>query len=104
MAVFVETSPQISEALGVLENAATHAKQELKTLITDKYANLRSTIIENEQALVKTLSEAKDSAVDHTREVAHDVAKHVRKEPWLYLGAMAAVGLLLGYLVGHRRD
>jgi ElaB/YqjD/DUF883 family membrane-anchored ribosome-binding protein len=100
----MEANVQIKEALGLLEDVATNAKQELKSLVTDKYANLKGTIIESEQSLVKRLLEAKDFTVDQTRDLARDVDRHVRNNPWPYIGGMAAAGLLLGYALGHRRD
>jgi ElaB/YqjD/DUF883 family membrane-anchored ribosome-binding protein len=95
---------QIREALELLEDTAKSAKQDLRSLITDKYANLKDTIIENEQALVERLFEAKDVTLGRAKGVAHDVDGHAHKNPWLYMSGVAVVGLLLGFILGHRHD
>jgi len=100
----MESNVQINEALGLLEDVATNSRQELKTLISDKYASLKSAIIENEQSLLGRLAEAKNFTVDQSREIAQNLDRHVRKNPWLYVGGMAAAGLLLGYLAARRHD
>ena len=80
----------------------------------DKYAHLKNAIVEGEQSLVKSLSaagrhaveaaaHAKDATVEKAREVARDVDKSVHTNPWPYLAGTAAVGLLLGYILGRNR-
>jgi len=70
--------------------------------------------VETEGSLVKSLSDAKDHAVEaaihakdvgveKAREFAHDVDKKVHHNPWPYVGGAAAVGLLLGYILGRDR-
>ena len=109
------SSEKISEALKLLEEAATQKKDELKSAMSDKYTHLRNVIVETEHSLVKSLSEArkhaveaaahaKDVSVEKAREIAHDVDKNVHRNPWPYIGGAAAVGVLLGYILGRSRE
>lgn len=108
------SSEKVTEALKLLEEAAKQKKDELRTLMSDKYTHLRDAIMENESALVKSLTAAKDHAleaatrardvsVEKAREVAHGVDRSVHRDPWAYLAATATVALLLGYILGRNR-
>jgi ElaB/YqjD/DUF883 family membrane-anchored ribosome-binding protein len=105
---------QISEALEFLEEAATKKKDELTSVIADKYSHLRRVIVETESSIVNSLSgggahsveaagRAKDVGVEKARELACDVDKHLQRNPWLYLLGTAGIGLLLGYILGRNR-
>ncbi|MEI6972247.1 MAG: hypothetical protein WCL44_12130 [bacterium] len=104
----------IEAALKLLEEAAQQKKDELGSVISDKYTHLRSLIMEKESNLMKTLANAKDSAVeaaihakdatvDKAREVAHDVNKSVHHNPWPYIAGAAGIGALLGFVLGRSR-
>jgi ElaB/YqjD/DUF883 family membrane-anchored ribosome-binding protein len=104
----------MSEALEFLEEAATKKKDELTSVIADKYSHLRRVIVETESGLVDSLSDArrhsveaaahaKDVGVEKARELACDVDKNLRRNPWPYLAGTAGIGLLLGYILGRNR-
>jgi ElaB/YqjD/DUF883 family membrane-anchored ribosome-binding protein len=108
------SSEKISEALKLLDAAATQKRDELKSALTDKYTHLKNAIVETESSLAKSLADArkhaveaathaKDVGVEKVRDVAHDVDKSVRRNPWPYIAGTAAGGLLLGYLLGRSR-
>ena len=108
------SNENFTTALKLLEEAATQKKDELKTVISDKYTNLRSVILENEKHLLKSLAAAKDQAygaalhardagVQKAREVAHDVDQDVHKNPWPYVAGATVGGVLLGYILGRNR-
>jgi ElaB/YqjD/DUF883 family membrane-anchored ribosome-binding protein len=105
---------KIEEALKLLEEAAKQKKDDLKSAMADKYTHLKNAIVETEESLVKSLASArthavaaaahaKDVAVDKACEVAHNVDKSVHTNPWPYIGGTAAIGLLLGYILGRNR-
>jgi ElaB/YqjD/DUF883 family membrane-anchored ribosome-binding protein len=107
-----KSSENIAAALKLLEEAAKQKKDELRTLMSDKYANLRSLIAENESNLVESLTTAKDHAVEaatHVKEAgvekAHDIARDVdtgvHQNPWSYIAGSAVASVLLGYLLGR---
>lgn len=105
---------KISEALKLLEDAARQKKDELKSALSDKYTHLRDLIVETEGGVVKSLSDArrhaigaaahaKDVGVEKARELARDVDKNVRNNPWPFIAGSVGVGLLLGYILGRNR-
>lgn len=106
------SSENIAEALKLLEEAAKQKKDELRTVLSDKYTNLKSLIVENESTLVKALSDAKRHAVEAAahakevgvekgREIAGDVDKRVHQNPWPFIAGSAVFGLLLGAILGR---
>ena len=108
------SSEKISEALKLLEEAATQKKDELKSVMSDKYTHLKNVIVETEHGLAKALSDARKHAVEaavhakdvsgeKAREIASDVDMSVHRNPWPYVGGAAVVGLLLGYILGRNR-
>lgn len=108
------SNENIAEALKLLEEAAMQKKDELTNVMSDKYTNLRSLILENEGGLMKSLANAKHHALDavthakdvgieKARDIARDVDKSVHQNPWPYLAGTAAVGLLFGYILGRNR-
>ena len=108
------SNENIAEALELLEEAAKQKKNDLMTLMSDKYTSLKSTIMEKEGTLMKSLITAKDHAVEvaahakdvgveKVREVASDVDKSVHQNPWAYIAGTAGVGLLVGFALGRSR-
>ena len=108
------STEKIAEALKLLEEAAAQKKDELKSVMADKYTHLRNVVVETENSLVKSLSDArkhaveaaahaKDVSVEKAREVARDVDQHVHRNPWPYIAGAAGIGLLLGYILGRNR-
>ena len=102
----------IAAALKLLEEAAMQKKDELKSVIADKYTHLRSALVETESGLVKSLADAKrqaaeaaarvkDVSVEKAHEVACCVDKNVHRNPWAFIGGTAVIGLLLGYILGR---
>ena len=108
------SSEKIADALKLLEEAATQKKDELKSVMSDKYTHLKTMIVETEHSLARSLSDArkhaveaaahaKEVSVEKAREIAGDVDKNVHQNPWAYIGGTAVVGLLLGYILGRNR-
>ena len=108
------SNENIAAALKLLDEAAKQKKDELKTVMSDKYNNLRDLLMETESSLMKTLTDTKAHAIEKAnaikaasiakaREVAGDVDKSVHQNPWLYIAGSAAVGAALGYFLGRSR-
>ena len=102
----------IEAALKLLEEAATQKKDELKSVMADKFTNLRGLIMEDDKNIMKVLCETKKRALEatlHAKEVgmekaqefASDVDKKVHQNPWPFIAGSAGVGLLLGYILGR---
>jgi len=105
---------KITEALKLLEEAAIQKKDELKSVLADKYTNLRDVVLDTECSLGKSLADTRKQAVEaalrvkeigveKARKIAGDVDQHVHSNPWQYIAGTAAVGVLLGYLLGRNR-
>lgn len=106
------SSENIAEALKLLEEAAAQKKDELKSVMSDKYTHLRNMIMETESGFVRAVADAKKHAVEavvHAKEVgtekgleiARDVDKKVHTNPWPFIGGTAVIGLLLGYILAR---
>jgi ElaB/YqjD/DUF883 family membrane-anchored ribosome-binding protein len=104
----------IAEALKLLEEAAIQKKDEVKSLLSDKFTHLRNVMRENEGGLldvinhakvqaVEAVTQARDVGVAKARDIACDVDQRVHKNPWPYLAGTTVVGLLLGYILGRNR-
>lgn len=109
------SSENIAEALRLLEEAAEQKKDELKSVMSDKYTHLRSMILEADKGFVKAMADAKKQAVEavvHAKdvgteknlEIARDVDKKVHSNPWPYIGGTAVIGLLFGFILGRNRS
>jgi len=107
-------SENIAAALKLLEETAKQKKDELRTLMSDKYTNLRSLLLEGEGSLMESLTAAKDHAfeaatdvkdagVEKARELARDVDTGVHQSPWPYIAGSAMVGVLLGCILSRSR-
>jgi len=107
------SNENIAEALKLLEEAAEQKKDELKSVMSDKYTHLRNMIMDSEKGFVRALADAKQQAVEavthakdvgaeKSREVARDVDKSVHSNPWAYIGGTAVIGLMFGYILGRK--
>jgi ElaB/YqjD/DUF883 family membrane-anchored ribosome-binding protein len=105
----------IAAALKLLEEAAKQSREELRTAMSEKYTHLKTLILESEGNMLKSLTIAKDRAVEavtdakaasveKAREIAHDVDTRVHRNPWPYIAAAAVVGLMLGCILSHQRE
>ena len=108
------SSENISAALKLLEEAAEQKKDELRKVMSDKYTNLKSLIMENESSLLESLATAKDhtieaathakeAGVEKAHEFASEVNKSVHENPWPYIAGSAVFGILLCCILGRSR-
>jgi len=108
------SNEKIVDALKLLEEAAIQKKDELKSVMSDKYAQFKNVIVETEGGIAKSLSDARkhaveaamharDVGVEKAREIAGDVDKSMHRNPWPYIAGTAVAGLLLGYILGRNR-
>ncbi len=109
-----KSNVSIEEALKLLEEAARQKKDELKSVMSDKYTHLKNAIVEAESGFVHSLSaagkhavevaaHAKEVSVEKARKLADDVDVVVHRNPWPYIGGAAVIGLLFGYVLGRDR-
>jgi len=93
------SNAKISEALELLNEAAKEKKVELQGLMVNKYTHIREAMVSGVEHAQEVIAQGKEKVV----EIAGDVDKRVHKDPWVYIGAAAAVSLLLGYFMGAKR-
>jgi ElaB/YqjD/DUF883 family membrane-anchored ribosome-binding protein len=108
------SSESIAAALKLLEEAAKQKRDEVKTAMSDKYASLKSLVLESEGSLMASLTNARDCACEaaaHAKEVtaekahaiASEVDESVHRNPWLYIAGASVIGLLLGGMLSRSR-
>ena len=102
-----QDAQKINEALELLNEAAHGQKDELSSLLTDKFSDLKTTILDLEERAGDSAKEGMDrlrslreAAAEQTRTTAGQVDRKVHEDPWKTLGwtvvGAFAIGLLLG--------
>lgn len=109
MSTTTASGEKLSEALKLLEEAAKEKKEEIRSLIEDKYTHLRAAVVDAEHgaaealtAAQKALLHAKEVSEEKIRKAARTVDSHAHQNPWPYIGGTAVVALLLGYILGRK--
>jgi ElaB/YqjD/DUF883 family membrane-anchored ribosome-binding protein len=102
-----QSMKKFEEALQLLNDAAREKKEEIQSLIGDKYAHIREVVEDATKKGRKTLRRAKGAAEEWVgegeeslREVVSDLDDKVHENPWAYLGGVAVGALLLGFILG----
>ena len=107
-------SEKITEALKMLEDVARDKKDEVSKLMTNKYAHLKDVASDAEHDIKESLAIAKKRTTDalsqatdigekRAKEIAEDVDEIVHENPWPYIGGVAVVSLLIGYILGRSK-
>ena len=110
----LSNNEKIAEALRLLEDAAKGKKEELRTLVSNKYHNLKDALGEAEldmaaavaaarKRTMEAAQQAKDLGLVKAKEIAADVDEQVRDNPWPYMGGVAVAALLIGYILGRNK-
>ena len=97
------SNENIAAALKLLEEAAIQKKDELRTLLADKYTGLRGLVVETEHKMVQSMTHAKDASVERACTLAKGVDQRVHTNPWPFVAGSVAVGVLLGFILGQSR-
>jgi len=114
MNVVTAGNEKLSEALKLLEEAAKEKKGELQNMLQGKYSHLKEALIDKEEDIAHALLAAKKQAMkaavqaseigtERVREIATDVDKQVRENPWPYISGVALGSLLIGYILGRSK-
>lgn len=114
----VQEKGKINEALAILEEAAKDKKEELNKLVGSGYTNVRELFAEG----LKKSSQAQEKFGDvvsdgekiveetiqkgsrYVQDTADRLDKEIHNKPMLYLTIVSGVSLLIGYLLGSKKE
>ena len=103
---FVESATETKEQLvSNLRRVVSDAEDLLAATAgqTDsKMADLRARAKENLAVAREKLADVRDASRERARQAAAATDEYVRDNPWSSIGAAAALGLLVGVLLGRR--
>ena len=101
------STKKFEEALHLLNEAAREKKEEIQSLMTDRYSQIRDILEDAAKKSKKTYRRVKTEAEDlvgeggeRVSEVISDLDDRVHENPWAYLGGVAVGALLLGFILG----
>lgn len=101
------TDRKIDEALQLLNEAAHDKKEEFQKIFGDRFSHLKEALSGvahgNKEILgrVKHLAEeGLFKGPEKFTEAFSDIDEQVHKDPWPYLGGVAAGALVLGFILG----
>jgi len=110
----LSNNEKLTEALRLLEDAAKGKKEELRTLVSSKYRNLKDALGEAELDMAAAVSaarkktmeaalQAKDVGLVKAKEYAVNVDEQVHENPWPYISGVAVAALLIGFILGRSK-
>ena len=91
----MEILNQAKNGLGMMMDKYEHFSQEIQ-----------QALFENKKALAKlkrVTEEALYNGGEKIKDVAVDTHRAVKKNPWAFIGAASAVGLIVGFMVGRKK-
>lgn len=94
---------RINEALELLNAVARDRKNELQSAIQGKYTELRSVVAGFTEDVKTRASESLEAGKQKVEEVATDIDKSVRRNPYAFIGGAALAGLVIGMLISRSR-
>jgi ElaB/YqjD/DUF883 family membrane-anchored ribosome-binding protein len=104
MAHTTASTEKLNEALAHLNEAAKERREELQTLLAEKYTDLRSAFSVVAGASADWMKEQGREVGDSAKLAASTVDHSIRKHPWYYVGGAALGGLIIGLLISGRRQ
>ena len=105
---------KISEALDLLEEAAKEKKDDITEMLSSKYANLREAIVgaskatgvaaEDAAARAKeVIGHAYGVSQEKVKQAAGAVDTQIHSTPWPFVGGVALLSLMFGYILGRKQ-
>lgn len=107
------SNEKIAEALKLLEAAAREKRDQFKNLVSERYEHLKDVLLEGESNVkqqfdavrartAESASHFREVGEDKVREVAAQIDESVHDNPWPYIGGVAVVSLMMGYILGRK--
>ena len=101
------STKKFEEALHLLNEAAREKKEEIQSLVTDRYSQIRDVLEDAAKKGRKTYRRTKSDVEDlvgeggeNVRELISELDDKIHENPWAYLGGVAVGTLLLGFILG----
>ena len=94
---------RIHEALSLLNEVAADEKAHLRDMLNDRYEALKEFVENVEDEAERGAKRLYAAGQEKVREAVEVVDTSVHTNPWAYIGGAAAVGLLIGVLLGRSR-
>lgn len=111
----MESNEKISEALQLLSEAASEKKDQIRSMISEKYCNLKDIVggagsslgeswNQTKTMVLEKAVEAKNVSAEKIQTVAKTLDENVHRSPWPYMGGIAAGALVMGWLMGRSKN
>mgnify|MGYP001086267237 CR=1 FL=1 len=104
-----QDAQKINEALELLNEAAKGQKDEIGSLISEKYKDLKGTLSGLESSLedsahdsAERLKELREAAAGQAATAASQIDRKVHDDPWKTLGLTVLGALAVGVLIGRK--
>lgn len=104
-----QDAQKIDEALALLNEAAKGQKDEISSLISSKYSDLKSSLTDLESKAenraadgLDRLKELKDAAAGQAKSAAGEVDRRAHEDPWKTFGWTILGALAVGVLIGRK--
>lgn len=105
-----DSNKKLADALELLNEAAKDKKNEIQNLLNGKYEHVKDAFQEATEKSQKQFDQAKrmteefiEEGSQKAKETVSEVEKNIRKNPWPYIGGIAVVTLLVGYILGSSK-
>ncbi|MEI7974090.1 MAG: hypothetical protein WCH11_06970 [Bdellovibrio sp.] len=87
----------LSEAIRHLEKSGQHKAKDLHEAFGKEFSEIKEAF----ENLKPQLENIKETFEEEASQIKRDVEKNVKEHPWMALGIVGLIGILLGWLMGR---
>lgn len=96
-----QTRESLTEKVAALENQVVGTAQSITETVSGTVEAVKSFVATAPETVGDTVKQAAEAVKERVMET-FDISGHVRRNPWAAVGASAALGCVVGYLLGGR--